>query len=64
VGSGGHDEGEGEEEDDDDDDGFFEDYHGMIRRTEMKLVHEEDDASTAHKPPQSEATGSSTDVRS
>jgi hypothetical protein len=64
VGSGGHDGGEEGEEDDDDDDGLFEDYHGMIRRTEMKLVHEEDDASTAHKPPQSEATGSSTDVRS
>jgi hypothetical protein len=58
VGSGDERE-EGEE-----DDSLFEDYHGMIRRTEMKLVHEEDDSSTAHEPLRSEATGSSIDVRS
>lgn len=49
----------------DEDDCQLDDYHGMIRRAEKTLVHEEeDDFSTVHKPLGSEATGSSTDIRS
>lgn len=53
----------GSGDDDEEEDGLFDDYHGMIRRTEMKFVREEDDASTVHKLPGSEATRSSTDIR-
>jgi hypothetical protein len=51
---------------DDDEDGFFEDYHEMIRRTEVSLVHDEEDgASTLHnKPLESEGgTRSSSEIR-
>lgn len=51
--------------DDDNEDGF-EDYHEMIRRTQVSLVHgEEDGASTLHKPLESDAGGarSSSEIR-
>jgi hypothetical protein len=49
---------------DEEEDGF-EDYHGVIRRTELSLVHYEgDDSSTYQKPLGSEAAGlSSPDLR-
>ncbi|KAK4042521.1 hypothetical protein C8A01DRAFT_33464 [Parachaetomium inaequale] len=48
---------------DEEEDGF-EDYHGIIRRTEASLVQhaEEDDSSTYHKPLGSEAARSSPDL--
>ncbi|KAH6854969.1 hypothetical protein B0I37DRAFT_43807 [Chaetomium sp. MPI-CAGE-AT-0009] len=49
--------GSGDEED------GFEDYHEMIRRTEVSLVHEEDAASTRHKPLGSDAARSSSEIR-
>ncbi|KAK3298504.1 uncharacterized protein B0H64DRAFT_438960 [Chaetomium fimeti] len=46
----------------DEEDGF-EDYHEMIRRTEVSLVHEEDVASTHHGPLGSDAARSSSEIR-
>ncbi|KAH6628389.1 hypothetical protein F5144DRAFT_594427 [Chaetomium tenue] len=45
-----------------DEDGF-EDYHEMIRRTEVSLVHEGDGASTLCNPTESEGARSNSDMR-